>query len=813
MTMAVGAAVKVPEFRLDAAAGSGEVMVLGADGKGTTGRFKVSKMMNANVFGQMDEADRKFVDHAATATIAIEGETLKVAFDCPVPKGMVAKKVHEPWNGDRVEFNVHPQLGGRDEACFAANCGGPYAAHGYVNGTRNMGWSSKSKIVVDNRPEGFKVSMTIPVRDAFGKIPEPGDAFGVNFVRKGETCGSHSAWATVGGAFNAAGERYGTLVFGGTGPYFRRRLAAYENKCRQICGGLEQTALPSVNQVMDAVKAAVDAHGDDGAAFAALDRMFTELDQALIAIALGHTPLLIYDNVDVWGDEILPTIDSKMVAEISIKQPRNTRRVKAFALANLTGDEFLGNLKVCDRPGAIYNRTPDRERPKPGIQERFKLRRGVWMHRKNGTPCADPLVEFHLGSLVELGAGKAMSVYLEFDSKDMKPGEYKSTLSLVSATAGVPNVDIPVKVTITDDDLGAVYTVHHAETHIGNTFRNGHAPAKNCVKTFVARGYNVVQLSRFDGLYPVLDRNGVWQRPDYAEIDLYLDGWVEGGLRKDQMVVKPYIGPERDAPRHHGLWKGLCDYTGKRVPFASAEYERGARKMIEFFMAHMKERYGLRKDQVLWFPCDEPGGKIDDPEFKSPISRANWYAKLIKSIDPEYQTYICALATLTNTKEFQDRVEEFVPLFDNFEFYRPKISNAALKAIQRAKFRRVWSYHITTYEGTATAYRKGIWLNLRDGFEAESNYWHLDESAAFAGAGNGYGTFYIDRDLDLILLSRRQLANDMSFEEGKLVKYLRMKFAHDVAKRAKIEAIVKEAADHPSMANFDAALDKLLEML
>ena len=53
----------------------------------------------------------------------------------------------------------------------------------------------------------------------------------------------------------------------------------------------------------------------------------------------------------------------------------------------------------------------------------------------------------------------------------------------------------------------------------------------------------------------------------------------------------------------------------------------------------------------------------------------------------------------------------------------------------------------------------------------------------------------------------------MAYQEGRLVLYLRRKFASDAAKLAQIAAIVKTAADVGSMPAMDAALEQLLELL
>ena len=144
---AIGA-VKVPEYRAIEPSCASETIVLGTDGHASTGRFNVSDVMNAKVFGQMDKAEDKFVQNAASAELKIGGETLIVDFDCPVPSGMTAQKVNDPWCGDRVELLVRPRLDADEVSVFAANCGGAYSAHGFRDGVRNMGWSSASKRVM-----------------------------------------------------------------------------------------------------------------------------------------------------------------------------------------------------------------------------------------------------------------------------------------------------------------------------------------------------------------------------------------------------------------------------------------------------------------------------------------------------------------------------------------------------------------------------------------------------------------------------------------------------------------------------------------
>ena len=805
---AVGA-VKVPEYRAVEPGCASETIVLGTDGHASTGRFRVSDVMNANVFGRMDKADDKFVRNAASVELKLDGETLIVDFDCPVPSGMTAKKKVDAWNGDRVELLVRPRLDSDEVSVFAANCGGAYSAHGFRAGVRNMGWSSASKITVTNDSAGFKVHMEIPVKDAFNKIPESGDAFGVNFQRLGRTCSGHSAWAMNGSGFDTSRWVFGTLVVGDPGDYLRRRFAAYADRCRDVAAK-SPSAAAEVRKVAGAVKGAIDAHAGEPGACAAIDAMFGELDQALVAISLEGNPVLIYDSGDVWGNRPQPQIGTKPMERIVLKAPRNTLRIKAFAIANLTDGDYLGNLKVLANPNRFYSRTRAKERPQPTIADAFTLRRGVWGRRKNGKPNADATVELALKSLVEIGAGKVMPVYLELDTHGLAAGSHRLWLGLESAVGGFPSPRIPIDVTITDDDLDTVEVHRLVYTHLHDSCRNGHRPLVNCIRTLVQRGYNDLLISRFDDLYPHMNGKGEWVAPDYVAIDRWIDLWISGGLPAKKMYLRPFIAVERE---RSDTFRGLRDAAGRRVPFASPEYEKGMRLLVSSFARHVQKKYGIPRERILWYPVDEANGRLEDAEYKSSLSRCRWMGRLIKDENPANQSMWNPLPNFMATDEFAKAAPAFAKLFDMVMPYRPTLTARAIAIIRGSGTRRVGTYRITTYEAPASAYRRGVWQNLRDGFAPIDSYWHLDESAAFAGREHGYGSCIVDKDYDLIALTRRQLGADMAHHEGRLVLYLRRKFAGDTAKLAQIAAIVKTAADTGSMPALDAALEQLLELL
>ena len=187
--------------------------------------------------------------------------------------------------------------------------------------------------------------------------------------------------------------------------------------------------------------------------------------------------------------------------------------------------------------------------------------------------------------------------------------------------------------------------------------------------------------------------------------------------------------------------------------------------------------------------------------------------RLIKAENPANLTMWNPLPDFLATDEFAKAAPEFAKMFDLVVPYRPKLTHRAIAILRASGTRHVGTYHITTYESPAAAYRRGVWQNLRDGFDPVDSYWHIDESGYFAGLDYSYGSCIVDWDYDLIALSRRQLGADMAYQEGRLVVYLRRKFAGDAAKLAQIDEIVKTAADAGTMPAMNAALEKLLELL
>lgn len=799
-----------PEYRAVPAADASEALVFDANGKAKTGKFHVAETMDANVFGQMNKAASRYVDAAATAEMSVADGRLEIVVDCPVPAGETVQVQNDLWNGDYVEVDIRETAGDELAVCYCVNVNGQASCSQF--GRRTPGWSPHAKMKHEVTANGYRVTISAPLSDVFGKPLRPGDTFGVNFIRSGRTCGGRSSWATTGGIYNDSKYAFGTAVVGGAEAFFRKRLAEARTRVEEFAD--DAAGRVAVADVCRPVEAAIAAHAGAAASFASLERMFDALERAFLAISLKGRPMLVYSSDEAWGNSPEPTLGTKPLEMIRIRTPRNFRSVRTFSVANFRSASFTGHVKFFDRYDGFYRTGASVARPKRQIARKFTLRRAVEIYDGDGRPVYDPLVDLPFGSVLEVAPEKTVSLFAELDTHGVEPGRYYGMLMVKSATPGFMDVRVGVEVTVTDDDPDVVPFDKFTWTHLATSFGAGGSqvyPATNCVRQLVARGYNVLMFSRIDDIYPTRDANGVWQAPSYEIADRYVDAWLAGGVDPQRLKIMPFIAVEREKP----LWKGLRDHTGKRIPFGTPAHDEGLRAMVRFLVEHYRTKYGIGRDRIIWVPVDEARGTFPDPTLKSPAARCLYAGEVIRAENPANVLYMDPIPPFVDTEAFRKALPRFAEVYDILDLYRPKLTSTLVEAVQKANFRHVWTSHISGQATSPVLYRNCTWKALHDGFDDLVNYWHLDESASFVmfGTSHAYGSCYLDWDLDLLILSRRQLGADMAAEEGRLVRYLRLKHKDDPAKLAKISALVKDGAEAGTMAAMDAALEELLRLL
>ena len=219
---------------------------------------------------------------------------------------------------------------------------------------------------------------------------------------------------------------------------------------------------------------------------------------------------------------------------------------------------------------------------------------------------------------------------------------------------------------------------------------------------------------------------------------------------------------------------------------------------------------------------DEPDGEVDDPTFKSKIAIAYAAAKFLKACDPDYVTMTDPLPQFLMSKAAPAALARLRECYDILQLYRPALTGRLRERVGSFGFRELWTYSILGSESTSPKYRRDLWENMRDGYREISPFWHMDEAAGGdmfdphdsnrPGRYEDYASLYADFDRGTALLSRRQLAYDQGCEDARLILCLRERFRADATDLARVDAIVREAADVGTMAAMDAAREELLHL-
>ena len=787
-----------------------DVLVLDENGRGETGRFRVLDH-EGEALGLMVSAEDRFVAAASSARITVGAEEIHVMIDCPVPEGMApSKSKRNAWAGDGVELFIRPSLESSVYYQYSANAGGVFAARrNTAPEVMDAGWRTAASVSVADATNGFAVAFGIPVSEVFKSPLKPGDAFGINFTRCGKTCGGMSTWAAVGGKFSNI-EAFGRAVYGGARAYFARRLADVSDRA-----GRSSPAVPQLAGMLEKAKAAVDERGGDPSHFAALERMFADVERAIVSATLDGKSVLLFCPEKPWGNRLAPDERSRPLESLRIRAARNSRAVAVFAAANLTDKPFVGQFKVEGVP--VGSRVP-RDRghagrvPLPTANLRFS--QGFAIDDRVGRALYDPILPLPMNSVLRLAPKETVPIYLELDTHGLSAETYHAALTLKKAMPGFTDESILLELDIVAADLDEIAVDRAGYDYVGSTFNKG-AGSPNIARLLVDRGYNMVYVNP-GHLFAKEGKDGAFRVSGFAGLDRHLDAVLAGGLKRERMKLWIYLGLEANH-----TWNAALDVRGRRCVPGDGKWEKGIQAQVRDIAAHVKARYGIGKDRIYWYPVDEPAGDIEDPTFKSGMSRAYRAAKAIKEEDAANLTMTDPLPVFLESKAIEKALPRLAEVYDVIELYRPKVTEEKKRLVAAQNLKEVWTYSISSKETHPVAYRRDYWENMRDGYREIATFWHMTQAAGSPfdsndfttpGRYDDYATLYVDFANDAALLSRRQLAADMGFEDARLVLWLRSRFKGDAAMLAKVEAVVREAAAKGTMSALDSARDALLSL-
>ena len=774
------------------AAFADDVLILDESGRGETGKFRVLDH-EGEALGLMVSAEDKFVAAASTARMAVDSSRILVTIDCPVPAGMTAEKGRQnAWAGDGVELFIRPSLDFTVYYQYSANAAGVFdARRNTAPDVMDGEWKTAATAEAKDTSNGFRVMFAVPFSEVFGSPLKPGDVFGINFTRCGKTCSGLSTWAAVGDKFSNI-DAFGKAIFGGAKAYFARRIDVLRGKkgsSKRIAAAIDELAKTATER------------GGDPAQFAAIEKMFADVDKAIISASLAGKSLLLFRPEDQWGNLLAPDEKSRPLESLRIRAARNSRAVAVLAAANLTDSAFVGQFKI--------------ESDDATIARYFSFSQGFAIANRVGRTLYDPIQPLPMNGLLRLAPKETAPIYLELDTHGLAAGTYRAKLSLKKAMPGFADEAIALEVEVADANLDEVAVDRAGYDYVGNTFARGNG-AKNVAKLLVDRGYNVVFMTA-SWIFPCERKDGSFAVNDFGHVDRHLDAVVAGGLPRERMKLWIYMAMEAQHP-----WNAPLDVRGQRCVPGDGKWEKGVQALVREFAAHVKARYGIGKDRIYWYPIDEPYGEIDDPTFKSPISRAYHAAKVIKKEDAANLTMTDPLPKFLESKAIDAAMPKLAEVYDVIELYRSSVTDEKRRLVAAQNLKEVWTYSIISKETSPAKYRHDYWENMRDGYREIATFWHMTQSAGspfdsndFSSPGryDDYASLYVDFANDAALLSRRQLAADMGFEETRLVMWLRNRFKNDPVMLAKIDAIVKEAAAKGTMSAMDSARDSLLALV
>lgn len=789
--------------------------------------------------GNYHKADDKFMKNASRAALRYENSTLHVYFQCPVPEDMKIEPQSEDslWK-ECVEFFFRPDLESPVYYQFAAGANGKFEAMRFsATGNQDKAFQSKAVCNVSRAGNGYSVEMQIPGSEIGLDKFEPGMAASANFTRTGASCGGLSTWAPVDSSFHNS-ERFGKLIFGSRKAYFSRCLTEMKKVfARQNSTGKPKAAM---EKQFDEVEKLNNISGDNPACFNKLENQLENLRNSMTAMRFAGCSALIW-KPDVWGNDIEVSMVTRPLEKISLVSARNSRVLYGFAVSNLTDKPFLGQIKLF--PGKYPSKTNENSFSYDSafheLFSRIRMQEGIPQMTVSGTTLYDAMVPLPLNTLLRIPPKSTVPLWMELSTADLPAGNYTGTLVLKPAVQGFALEKVPFEVEVLTPDLGKIFVKNFNYTYFGRSYTFHEDLQKkgevSPLTRFLAdHGINFVYLP--DGVNsPKVDKDGNIGPIDFTPIDRQFDDLIASGISVHELSICFYLAWDFTWRRlyHYeepAKEKGKSRTSGKHIPpacaFGTPQWDKAAKTFLKELVSHIREKYKLSPERIIFYPVDEPSGKIDDPKTKNHL--AFKCGKLIKEILPECRIMVNPVSHKID-QEYLKNLKRYCELFDIIELYRPKmVTPETIKIVKEAK-RELWTYTIPQKENVPEFFRRLYWENFRDGVDDVAAFWHIDQMAGGDGFDpydsnrynrknrTDYGTVYADFNFGKALTSRRMEAHFQGLYDYKAAKLCRqmLKRKENPEAQKKLDEIVSRAiqGDCETMAACRVELLRLAESL
>lgn len=788
--------------------------------------------------GNFHKAEDKFVKNASRAAIRHENGILYVYFQCPVPKDMkITTGTGDSLWKECVEFFIRPDIKSPVYYQYAAGANGKFEAMRYfATGSQDKTFRSKASCNVSNGDSCYWVEMRIPASEVGLDKFKPGMTAAGNFTRTGASCGGLSTWSPIGTSFHNP-ERFGRLIFGSRQAYISNCLAKMKKELASL-----NAAGASITTLEKRLAEAEKLNGTSGgtpSGFAKLENQLEYLRKSMVAARLSSSSSLIW-KPDVWGNDIEISMVSRPLEKINLTSARNSRILYGFAVSNLTDKPFLGQIKLF--PGDYPTKTSENSFSNDSafheLFNRVKMREGLPQTTSSETFLYDAMVPLPLNTLLRIPPKSTVPLWMELSTADLPAGNYTGTLVLKPAYRGFAVGKVPFMLEILPVDLGKIFVRNFNYTYLERSYTFHDELRKKwsvspLTRFLAEHGINVASIN-IDAS-PKVNADGSIKSVDFTGLDRQLDDLITLGVPADELSVCFYLGWEHSWARLYYREPSIKEpgksrKAGKIFPpscsFGTPEWDKAAKMFVKELASHVMRKYKLSPERIIFYPVDEPHGKIEDPNSKNHL--AFKFGKLIKEALPECRIMVNPFSYKLD-QEYLEVLKRYCDLFDIIELYRPKLATPETIRIVKEAKRELWTYNILQKETAPEVYRRLYWENFRDGVDDVAAFWHIDQMAGGDGFDpydsnrynrknrTDYGTVYADFNFGKVLTSRRMEAHFQGLYDYKAAKLCRqmLKRKENPEAQKKLDEIVSRAiqGDCETMAACRVELLRLVESL
>ena len=760
--------------------------------------------------GAMLTVDPKFVRCAGRASAALSGDKLVVSFKCLIPEGVDPKVNLEGgvWAGDAVEFFFRPDKTQSLYYHYGAGINGKlYAARMLAPRTNDTDFESKASVEVKHTPAEWDATFSIPVAE-IGLNTAPGSVHTCNFTRSGPAAGGLQTWGPLATDFHQP-DSFPTMIVGSRKAYFERRLDESKKALASLppnAPELHQKALHDIGKLAETVAA----NGEKLAWYPRINAAFANLGNLFTSIVLEGRPFVLWEPDDPCGNSMAISMLSKPVEKIAITMPRNSETRRGFILTNMTDRPFLGQIKCFEKWPMQWSAKAFNNEPWNAFLGGIRFAEGLPIMDNAKNFLYDPLAPLPMNTVVRATPNGATPLWMTVSSKGLEPGVYTGKLVVKGDYADFGTQVADLEVTVTNSNPEDYPCVNMNFTYL--LHRNCHP---NHIRFLTDRGLNTI-FAQLNGYYPEMNEDGTIGEVDYSVLDKIFSVNFANGFDKKTCHIIFYLAMEKK-------WTML--HNGKvRYPYGTPQFEKAFKLFLKDLASHLETTFGLRQSQLIFYPCDEPGGDWDDPKSTMNIA---WHAgNWIKEALPEARRFIDPHPFSAKRRKLTDEtMDKIFGIFDIVMLYRPTNTLPDVLAAAKKHNSTIWTYGILDKAVHASVYRRFYWQNLRDGIGSTAAFWHVDQHAGGDGFDSfdcsgynpqnrtDYGTIYADVNYGTLLSGRRFDAWCDGFTDYRVAHLC----LSAIEKRPDKEALAKQLQDiftegaNGSIPEMEAARVKLLK--